>query len=55
MNTWSSVNKIWEWLASSWENITTLVALNFPDTPADGDTFGPYQWDNTRQVWTFTP
>jgi hypothetical protein len=31
------------------------MALNFPDTPVDGEVYENYQWDDTAGVWNLVP
>ena len=51
---WSALNPFWAWVSSTWAAMVPAGAVEFPNTPADGQEFGRFYWNNDKQTWDFS-
>ena len=50
---WDDLNAFWEWIATTWASVLPPGAIDFPDSPTEGDEFGRFVWNSSKGTWDF--
>ena len=50
---WEFTNRVWIWLGETWTNIGVSDPLDFPNSPTNGEVFGPFAWSSSEDRWNF--